>query len=227
MRDYVLETDDILSLLFCFGCGGSLVCDSDPIFENACGLSSSLEFALTTGIPLRPQGTELCQFYIFIYFALLVVPISAELVDGMLVVLVVVVVNTSGVVVDLHLGTQLIDDFLLLFRLALSSLFLAFHGDIVNIHVSHIFLNNSLLPLLSFPSLHPLLGQRFLGYLNLLYQFLLIDDDRRFNFDDLHIRVVLILIEDLPLVILQPFLGVAVFGVDGSHSTVELLFSVF
>lgn len=172
---YVLETDDVLSLLGSFRRRGFLICDSYPIFEYPCGFCSSFELALAAGLPLCPQSTELGQFYILIYLALMVIPISAELVHGVLVVVVVVVVNSFGMVVDFHFGAQLIDDFLLLLGLPLPRFFLAFDRNIVNIHISHIFLSTPFLSLLS------LFGQCFLlGHLYLLYQFLLVDDDRWF-----------------------------------------------
>lgn len=197
MRGYVLEADDVLSLLGSLGRRGFLISDSDPIFKHACRFCSSFELALAAGLPLRPQRTELGQFYILVYSALMLIPVSAELVHGVLVVLVAVVVYSFRVVVDLHFGTQLIDDFLFLFGLSISCFFLALNGNIIYIDISYVLLSASFLPL------HSLLGQCFLlGHLNLLDQFLLIYYHRWLQFDDLHIGVILILIEDLPLIVL-------------------------
>ena len=140
----------------------------------------------------------------------MVSPLS-KLYNGVVVIFVAVVVDSFGIVVDLYLWTEFINNLLFFFRLAVCC-FLPLDGYIIDIGISVLLSISSPFQIL----LSLLWHFSLMGEFYLIDQFLLIDHYGRLYFDYFHIGVIFILIEDLSLIVLKSFPGVFVFRMDGA-----------
>ena len=164
----------------------------------------------------------MCELHIFIDLSLVVVPFLGEFIDAVVVILMIVLINPFRIVVHLYLWLELIYDFLRLLRLSIwCSFFFSFNRDIINVDISYFFIFSAFKLSLS------LCYFLFLRKLHLFDQLLLIHLHLRLQIDHLNIRILSLLIEHLPLVLLQSFLRMLVFWVYRPQSTVKLLLSVF
>lgn len=134
----------------------------------------------------------------------------------------IVFIYAFWIVVYFYFWFELIYDLLGFFWLSFwCSLLLSLDRYIIYIDISSIFILRTLK--LSLTIHHFLL----LCKLHLLNQLLLIHLHLRLQVNHLHIRILSILIEHLPLVLLQPFLRMIIFRMNRPQATVELFLSVF
>lgn len=134
----------------------------------------------------------------------------------------IVLIYSFWIVVHFYLRFELIYDFLWFLRLSIwCSLFLSLNRNIININISCFFILRALKLSLSLPHFF------LLGELHLLYQLLLIHLHLRLQINHLHIRIFSVLIEHLPLILLQSFLRMLVLRMDRPQSTVKLFLPVF
>lgn len=134
----------------------------------------------------------------------------------------IVLVYSFWIVVHFYFWLELIYDLLWFLGLSIwCSLLFSLDRNIIYIDISSIFI----LPTLKLSlTIHHFL---LLCKLHLLNQLLLIHLHLRLQVNHLHIRILSILIEHLPLVLLQPFLRMLILRMNRPQATVELFLSVF